>query len=88
MDGRGHKNVIVAGFVGLAMFASAGCATRGVKPDGGAVGQVIRDSNGQQATVSDAPSHATASTSRVGAPLATSGHLEVWGHTLKNSKFD
>ena len=89
MDGCGQRKIILTSLTVVAMFAVGGCAAHGVKQDGGAVGQVIRDSNAHEA--GEAPAHGITGivgTARTGAPLATSGHLEVWGHTLKNSKFD
>lgn len=89
------EHALVMGMVGLAL---SGCASQRIrpeqgssqgssfegKPDGGAVGAIIRDSS----TASETPQGNTRPVRAVVPTAAQGGAIEVWGTRIKNSKFD
>ncbi|MBI3544123.1 MAG: transglycosylase SLT domain-containing protein [Deltaproteobacteria bacterium] len=89
MDGREkHTQLLKLPLLALASAAFTmlgGCATHGVKPEGGAVGAIIREANGAPPlVVASEPSRGSRSVQ----PVVSTGQVEVWGQRLKNSKFD
>lgn len=68
-----------------AALSMAGCATNAPKPDGGAVGQVIRESTVAGTVANASPAKAAGSNRAV---VRSDGHIEVWGQRVKNSRYD
>lgn len=84
-NGRGRLNLLLPslGLVAMAL-ASSGCATGAPKTDGGAVGQIIREASGS----AEYPAQFKPGTYKAESKVVSRGDLEVWGHKLKNDKFD
>lgn len=65
------------------VFVQAGCATHSPKSDGGAVGQIIRESSPENAPFP------LPVAKPLGEPkLVSAGGLEIYGHKIKHDKFD